>query len=51
MKIKERKVFSIDKFRGLDTENKPLKTAPYRASSGENFMLDSDALKTRPGFK
>lgn len=51
MKIKERKVFSIDKFRGLDTENKPLKTAPYRASSGENFMLDSDALKTRAGFK
>ena len=51
MKIKERKVFSIDKFRGLDTENKPLKTAPYRASSGENFMLDSDALKTRSGFK
>ena len=27
MKIKERKVFSIDKFRGLDTENKPLKNS------------------------
>ena len=51
MKIKERKVFSIDKFRGLDTENKPLKVAPYRANGGENFMLDSDTLKTRPGLK
>lgn len=51
MKIKERKVFSIDKFRGLDTENKPSKVASYRASSGENFMLDSDTLKIRPSFK
>ena len=48
---KERKVYGINNFRGLDTENKPLKVESYRAVDGHNFELDSDILKTRSGFK
>jgi hypothetical protein len=48
---KDRKIFSLQSFRGLDKENKPLKVAPFRASDGYNFILDSDVLKTRPAFK
>lgn len=50
-KVKPRKIFSFDKFRGLDKENKLLKVAKYRASDGHNFIIDSEALKTRPAFK
>lgn len=50
MSIKERKIFSLENFRGLDTENKPLKVKPFRATEGENFIIDSNTLKTRPGF-
>lgn len=48
--IKERRLFSLSNFRGLDTENKPIKVAPYRATDGENFIIDSDTLKTRPAL-
>jgi hypothetical protein len=51
IKVKERKIFPINNFRGLDKENKPLKVAPYRASDGKNFVIDSKTLKTRPAFK
>ena len=49
--IKDRKIFSLKNFRGLDKENKPLKVAPFRASDGYNFIIDSDTLKTRPAFR
>ena len=49
--MKDRSVFSLQQFRGLDKENKPLKVAPFRASDGYNFIIDSDVLKTRPAFK
>lgn len=49
--VKERKNFGLSNFRGLDKENKPLKVAPFRAVDGENFIIDSETLKTRPGFK
>lgn len=51
MNIKERKSFSLNGFRGLDKEHKPSKVAPFRASDGFNFILESDTLKTRPAFK
>ena len=47
---KERSVYSIENFRGLDKENKLLKVSPFRAANGENFMIDSGTLKTRPAF-
>ena len=50
MPIKDRKVFSIKNFRGLDKENKLLKVADFRASDGENFIIDSETLKTRPAI-
>lgn len=49
--IKDRKVFSLSQFRGLDKENKPIKVAPFRATDGYNFMIDSGTLKTRPAIK
>jgi len=49
--VKDRKVFSIKNFRGLDKENKAVKVSIPRASDGLNFMLDSDTLKTRPAFR
>lgn len=51
MQTKERKVYSFKGFRGLDKENKAIKVAPFRASDGENFIIDSGTLKTRPAFK
>jgi hypothetical protein len=48
---KDRKIFSLQQFRGLDKENKPLKVAPFRATDGYNFIIDSNVLKTRPAFK
>lgn len=50
-KIKERKVYGLTNFRGLDKESKLLKVSPFRASGGKNFIIDSDTLKTRPAFK
>lgn len=50
MSNKEKKVFSIKNFRGLDKENKLLKVANFRASDGENFIIDSETLKTRPAI-
>lgn len=47
---KQRKVFAMQNFLGLDKENKPLKVAPFRASDGYNFEIDSQTLKTRKGF-
>jgi hypothetical protein len=47
---KQRKIFSMRNFLGLDRENKPLKVAPFRASDGYNFEIDSNTLKTREGF-
>ena len=51
MAIKERKIYGLVNFRGLDKENKPLKVSPFRAVDGENFIIDSETLKTRPAFK
>lgn len=51
IKVKERKVYGLNNFRGLDKENKPLKVSSFRASDGYNFIIDSDTLKTRPGFQ
>lgn len=48
--MKERKVFEIGNFRGIDKESKPLKVASFRASDGYNFIIDSETLKTRPAF-
>lgn len=48
--MKDRKIFSINEFRGLDTESKQLKVSPARATLGENFVIDSGTLKTRKGF-
>lgn len=48
---KQKNVFAISGFRGLDKENKPLKVQPFRATDGHNFILDSDTLKTRPSYK
>jgi len=50
MSTKEKKVFSINNFRGLDKENKLLKVANFRASDGQNFIIDSETLKTRPAI-
>jgi hypothetical protein len=47
---KQRKVFAMQNFLGLDKENKPLKVAPFRASDGYNFEIDSQTLKTRKAF-
>jgi len=47
---KQRKVFAMRNFLGLDKENKALKVAPFRASDGYNFQIDSQTLKTREGF-
>jgi hypothetical protein len=49
--IKNRSIFSLKNFRGLDKENKPLKVAPFRATDGHNFIIDSETLKTRPAFR
>lgn len=49
--LKDRKIFGLRNFRGMDTENKPLKVAPFRAVDGKNFIIDSETLKTRPAFK
>jgi hypothetical protein len=50
MTQKERQVFALKNFRGLDKENKLLKVENYRASDGYNFIIDSETLKTRPSF-
>ena len=50
MKNKQRHIFSFDKFQGLDKENKELTVAPFRASDGFNFYIDSGTLKTRPAI-
>lgn len=48
---KQRRVFAVSGFRGLDKENKPLKVQPFRATDGKNFIIDSNTLKTRPSFE
>ena len=48
--MKDRKIFSINEFRGLDTESKQLKVSPARATLGENFVIESGTLRTRKGF-
>lgn len=48
---KQKNVYSVDVFRGLDKENKLTKVEPFRASDGKNFIIDSDTLKTRPAVK
>ena len=47
---KDREIFNIGGFRGLDTENPKDKVASFRATNGKNFQIDSNALKTRPGL-
>jgi hypothetical protein len=50
MTQKQRNIFALKNFRGLDKENKLLKVQPYRATDGFNFIIDSETLKTRPSF-
>lgn len=50
MAAKQRNIFAIKNFRGLDKENKLLKVEPYRATDGFNFKIDSNVLKTRPSL-
>ena len=47
MSTKEKKVFSIKNFRGLDKENKLLKVADFRASDGENFEIGRASCRER----
>lgn len=49
--IKDRKLYSLKNFRGIDKENKPLKVEPFRAADGNDFILDSGTIKTRPAIK
>ena len=51
MAVKSRQLFSLKNFRGLDKDSKPLKVAPFRATDGKNFVIDSDTLKTRPSYQ
>ena len=51
MNVKDKKVFSLRNFRGLDKENKLLKVEKSSASDGYNFLIDSETLKTRPALK
>jgi len=50
MAIKDRRIYPLKNFRGLDKESPLLKVEPYRASDGFNFSLDNNVLKTRPSF-
>lgn len=50
MATKQRNLFALKNFRGLDKENKLLKVEPYRATDGFNFKIDSNVLKTRPSL-
>jgi hypothetical protein len=50
MAVKQRNIFALKNFRGLDKENKLLKVEPYRATDGFNFKIDSNVLKTRPSL-
>ena len=47
---KDREVFNIGGFRGIDTENPQDKVATFRATSGKNFQIDANSLKTRPAL-
>jgi len=49
--VKDRKIYALNNFRGLDKENKPLKVASFRATEGKNFVIDSKTLKTRQAVK
>lgn len=48
---KERKVFSIKNFRGIDTTSDVTKVVIERATAGKNFELHSGSFKTRPATK
>lgn len=48
---KQKSIYSLDNFRGLDKENKLTKVEPFRASEGKNFIIDSNTLKTRPALR
>ena len=45
---KQREIFNIGGFRGLDTENSLDTVEKYRAVDGYNFQIASNKLKTRP---
>ena len=47
---KQREIFNIGGFRGLDTENSLDTVEKYRAADGYNFQIASNKLKTRPGL-
>jgi hypothetical protein len=51
MSVKPRQVFNLNNFRGLDKDSKPLKVAPFRATDGKNFFIDSETLKTKPSYE
>ncbi len=48
--MKERKLYGIDNFLGIDFTTSPLKVHPRRAVSGVNFISDYGTLKKRPGW-
>jgi hypothetical protein len=50
MAAKQRNIFALKNFRGLDKENKLLKVETFRATDGFNFKIDSNVLKTRPSL-
>lgn len=47
---KQREIFNIGGFRGLDTENSLDKVEKFRAVDGYNFQIEANKLKTRPGL-
>lgn len=47
---KQREIFNIGGFRGLDTENSLDTVEKYRAADGYNFQIASNKLKTRPAL-
>jgi hypothetical protein len=51
IKVKERKVFGINEFRGIDSDSKPIRVNPVRASYGQDFMIEGKSAKTRPAFQ
>lgn len=48
---KKRKIFSYEKFLGLDKYHKPSEVDQRRSTDGYNFKLTGNTLKTRPALK
>ena len=46
-----KKVLSLNDFRGVDYASSPLEVKPYRATDMANLILQDGMLKKRNGFK